>query len=326
MTSIEWCDESWNPVVGCTRVSSGCDNCYAMGVAHRQLAPQHKGLTKLRPKGSSKPGVDWNGVVRCVPNQLAKPMHWKKPRRIFVNSMSDLFHTAVPFEFIAKVFAVMASCPRHTFMVLTKRPACALAWYRWQEDLAANDPSAILWPERARERDRLGEPGLGGRPPRELAFYSAYPKWPLPNVHLGVSTEDQSTFDQRVPLLLQCPASVRWISAEPLLGMIDLEYGLDPRERDVDRAWPEVPRVARLDWVVVGGESGPGARPCIVPDVRHIVQQCTWNDVPVFVKQLGRRPIGLDLDSPDAKLAHRKGSDPTEWPEDLRIRQLPGQT
>lgn len=325
MSDIEWTDETWNPTVGCSRVSAGCDACYAIGVAHRKMQPAHEGLTKLRPKTANRPGVDWNGAVRCLPERLEQPFRWKKPRRVFVNSMSDLFHESVPDLFIAKVFAVMASLQRHTFQVLTKRPARALEWFDWQAGLKANERGAVLWPERARERDRLN-----GICPHPLDAYKGYPPWPLPNVWLGISAEDQATWDERVPRLLMCDAAVRFVSAEPLLGPIDAEWGIDPRERDIDcrfdsGPWGAVPHGRRIDWIIVGGESGARARPMDIGWVRRLGAQCVDAGVPVFVKQLGRHPY--ENVSPDRDfffdLGDRKGKDMAEWPPDLRVRQFP---
>ena len=331
MTAIEWTDRVWNPVVGCTRVSAGCDNCYAIRIAGRQMSPQHRGLTKLRPKGKRR-GLDWNGEVRTVLGRLAEPMRWRTPQKVFVNSMSDLFHKRVPYEFIAAVFGVMAAAPRHTFQVLTKR-----------------DPRPFFeW--------------AAGRIPY---FTEHGAEWPLPNVWLGVSAEDQATWDERVPMLLECPAAIRFVSAEPLLGPIDSERSHVPSFphdtfcalRGTYRKGLDAP--SRLDWVIVGGESGAGARPCRVDWIRSIVRQCRSADVPVFVKQLGRvvydrndagfnftganepdywpESIGPDdvQDDPRGfreryqgapvriRLQDRKGKDMKEWPECLRVRQFP---
>jgi protein gp37 len=337
-TSIEWCDEVWNPVLGCTRVSAGCDHCYAMGVAHRKMSPQHVGLTKLRPKDARRPGVDWTGEVRTLPERLGEPLRWRKSRRVFVNSMSDLFHPIVPFEFIAAVFGVCASTPHHTYLMLTKRDP--RPFYAWMDDQAATakyastsaphgfvamDAATRLFAAHELEYGRLGGPG----------------PWPLPNVHIGVSAEDQATFEERVPPLLQCPAAVRWVSAEPLLGPIEMRQNL-PAERTL--RWYE-PMIGKLDWIVVGGESGPGARPNVIDWTRAIIGQCRDAGVPVFHKQVGARPYDALLqhgnewptgddgvswritDTVDGYarvvLRDRKGGDMAEWPNDLKVRELP---
>ena len=294
-TSIEWADKVWNPVVGCTRVSAGCDHCYAIRVAARGMSAQHRGLTKLRPKDASRPGPDWTGEVRCLPQLLAVPLRWRKPQRVFVNSMSDLFHAQVPFEFIAAVFGVMAVANRHTFLVLTKRPERALAFFGWLDD---HEYGAFGAMEDAMEDEGVCDGIALDRP------------WPLPNVHLGVSVEDQATANERVPVLLDCPAAVRWVSYEPALGPVDWTQWLAP-------GWPgRCTDGPRLDWIVVGGESGPGARPCDVAWIRSIVEQCRAAGVKAFVKQLGSAWAS-------ANGGDRKGGDLSRWPTDLAIRELP---
>lgn len=268
-SSIEWTDATWNPVRGCIKVSPGCAHCYAETFAER-----FRGM-KGHPY---EQGFD----VRLVPEKLHEPFRWKKPRRVFVNSMSDLFQDGVPDAYIRRCFDVMAQVRRHTFQVLTKRPA------RMQS----------LVPTFA--KDHTAPDGSG---------------WPLPNVWLGVSVENQHFADERIPLLLQTPAAVRFISAEPLLGPVDLSDQLLP--------W--------LDWVIVGGESGPRARPCCLSWVRNIVHDSLNASVPVFVKQLGARPYettenGHEEGWPIDRLidiSSRKGGDPAEWEPYLRMREFP---
>jgi protein gp37 len=340
-TAIEWCDETWNPVVGCSRVSAGCDHCYAMGVAHRGLRPEHGGLTKMRPKDAKRPGVDWTGKVLAVPERLGTPLRWRKPRRVFVNSMSDLFHEALPFEFVAAVFGVMAACPQHTFLVLTKRPARALEFFAWLHR-ETRDPDGEWWGvggvlqvmAGAHWPDLPEDEGDGietGRFAQLVEVGEEWRPWPLANVHFGVSAEDQATWDERVPLLLQCPAAVRWVSVEPMLGPIDMHTRVIGGTA-----------LGFLNWIVVGGESGPGARMFDVAWARSLVQHCRDVRTPVFVKQLGAQPIdALDRDRwptgtafgepvlhgsqwrARVKLRDRKGGDMAEWPADLRVRELP---
>ena len=233
-TNIEWTDETWNPIVGCSKVSPGCDNCYAVGTVHRGLAEQHRGLT-VRAEGAT----DWTGEVRVVESMMDRPLRWTKPRRIFVNSLSDLFHPGVSDETIARIFAVMALAPQHTFQVLTKRPqrmADLLSRFEWWEDVAAatakigDASNSLIW--------QLGADNV------------------LPNVWLGVSIEsDRYAF--RADHLRRTPAAVRWISAEPLLGPLP---SLD---------------LTGIDWLVVGGESGPKARPMHPQWVRDLRDECT---------------------------------------------------
>lgn len=259
-TAIEWTDATWNPIRGCSRVSEGCRHCYAERVAARFSGPgqPYEGLANM-----TKVGPQWTGKIRLVPEKLEQPLHWRKPRMVFVNSMADLFHEDVPEDFIDQVFAVMALTPRHTYQVLTKRPE------RMRDYMRGRD-----WSDAANEvHDRLI------RRLDSPLFLQGEVVPPLLNIWLGVSSEDQATADERTPLLLETPAAVRWVSAEPLLGPIDF-WGI-PTD------WPE----SSLRWVVVGGESGPGYRPMKIEWLESIVDECKQTNVPVFVKQdSGPRP------------------------------------
>jgi protein gp37 len=283
-TEIAWTDATWNPVRGCAPVSEGCRNCYAARMAHRFSGPgkPYEGLTRLTDHGPK-----WTGKVRLVPEVLGQPLRWRKPRRIFVNSMADLFHEEVPDEFIDRVSAVAAFCKQHTFLVLTKRSG------RMRSHLAALGKSFT----------RLN----AARPEGYALEWRGIPlvTWPLPNLWVGVTAENQARLDERLPDLLATPAACRFVSLEPLLGPVDLEDYLTPI--DPCPGWP-LGRPA-LDLAIVGGESGPGARPCRVEWVRSIVEQCRAARVPVFVKQIqidGRTSKNLD-----------------EWPPDLRVREFP---
>jgi protein gp37 len=365
-TSIEWAEHVWNPVSGCTRVSAGCDNCYAMHFAHRfSKVPGHamEGLTVIR---NNK--VDWSGKIKLNEDTLLAPLRRKKPTRYFVNSMSDLFHHNVHDEYIDKVFAVMALCPQHTFMILTKRPERMEAYFESRDNSGAlpeviwieaerilrsgvtcTNPPFKLWSDRVAYNDE----------PQDYMHGSDYTgNWPLPNVWLGVSVEDQSTAEERIPLLLQTPAEVRWVSAEPLIGPLNLyapndgiircrrghfdylhdDETLDPEDecgaRDEDGApcgahFSRVPLFEgyhddRLDWVVVGGESGPGARPFDLNWAKSILKQCREANVACFIKQLGSDPFYSMKLGTTFKFNNRKGGDMSEWPEDLRVREYPG--
>ncbi|MDR6861946.1 phage Gp37/Gp68 family protein [Phycicoccus sp. 3266] len=238
-TKIEWTDETWNPVTGCTKVSPGCDHCYAEGIAHRFAG------TKAYPNGFD---------VTLRPERLEQPLRWTRPRMVFVNSMSDLFHRDIPDEYIARVFAVMALASQHTFQILTKRHG------RMRSLLSDRWWSETLLPELI----------------HELAAGRGYEvRYPLPNVWLGVSTEDQQRAELRIPALLDTPAAVRFISAEPLLGPIDL----------FSRS--SIDRNPQLDWVIVGGESGPGARPMHPNWARRLRDQCAEAEIAFFLKQWG---------------------------------------
>lgn len=327
MSNIEWTDATWNPVVGCTRVSAGCDNCYAVSMTRRlegmAKAPgsggrkQHyAGLTVLNNRGDRH----FNGVVRCVEEAIEIPLRWKQPRRIFVNSMSDLFHKSVPFDFIDKVFAVMALCPQHTFQVLTKRPErmaeylhCGGARRNIHVYDAASEVAPGWW-----DRNVM----------MAHARSSGEHWWPLPNVWLGTSCENQAAADERIPHLLRCPAVVRFLSCEPLIGRIDLDVVGDGLGDccGISPVWH-----SGIGWVIVGGESGAKARPCNVEWIRLIVRQCKDASVPCFVKQLGVRVQAIAHHEPGypdgatkrLALNDRKGGDPSEWPEDLRVREWP---
>lgn len=303
-TGIAWTDATWNPLRGCSKVSAGCKNCYAEKVASRFSGPG------APYEGTIRDGR-WSGQIRLVPELLSQPLKWKRPRRIFVNSMSDLFHEGVSFEYIAAVFAVMATARRHTFQVLTKQPSRALEFFRWVSGVRCAGSSSKT------TRDAYaGSCTVAGFHVGELCdvFDSADP-WPIQNVHLGVSVEDQSTADARIPLLLQCPAAVHFASYEPALSAVDW--------RDWWIARPGFGGnygAGRLDWIIIGGESGPGARPFHLGWALSVIRQCREPGVAVFVKQLGARPI-LSEDEP--RFRDRAGADPSEWPEDLRVQEFP---
>lgn len=297
-TGISWTDATWNPIRGCSRVSAGCVNCYAESVAHRFNAPglPYEGLTT---------NGRWNGTVRLVPDHLADPLRWQKPRKIFANSMSDLFHESLPADEISAIFGVIALAKRHTFQVLTKRPERMRDFLLGKERVSGSSLREMCFYE---ARNFLGEKAVSGGTPWDAEF-------PLPNVWLGVSVEDQKTADARIPILLDTPASVRFVSYEPALGPVDFSrfmpktwgknsggsWGCDSccnGDRCDDRSHfsrKSCPAchgrgtVKRLDWIIVGGESGPRARPFDVGWARSTVEQCRVAGVACFVKQLGAR-------------------------------------
>lgn len=292
-TSIEWTDQTWNPTVGCSRVSKGCERCYAERVAHRGMSEAHRGLTVM-----GNHGPRWTGEVRLMPDRLDQPLRWRKPRRVFVNSMSDLFHEGVSFEYIAAVFGVMAASPRHTFQVLTKRPERAAEFFAWLPNGAADCSSTEAVTIEAR-RALFNAGNKNAREALAGASNGGWRQWPLPNVWIGVSVEDQATADERIPALLNCPAAVRWVSYEPAIGAVDFKdiSTADPMEImlplggvtwRVSGSGTHLSRThAELDWIVVGGESGPGARPFDVQWARSTIQQCREASVPCFWKQAG---------------------------------------
>ena len=281
-TGIEWTDSTWNPFIGCSRVSEGCRHCYAERMAGR-FSNNPKAATVYSGTTKTVNGLQvWAGKINRAPEgTLLKPLSWKKPRRIFVNSMSDLFHENVPDEWIDRVFAVMALCQQHTFQVLTKRPERMLKYLREIQD---DDKDMQRLVNAAYEIDPTG---IG----QSTELWS----WPLPNVWLGVSCENQATADERIPLLIKTPTAVRFISAEPLLGAVDLRVLQHRREFEVNALTGDHgvtrPLAGRselkLDWVIVGGESGPGARPMHPDWARSLRDQCTAAGVPFFFKQWG---------------------------------------
>lgn len=255
-TGIQWTESTWTAIRGekgmwhCTKKSPGCANCYSERMNVRYGGPKYV------------PGAD---RFRLDMKALEKPLHWRRPRMVFVCSMTDLFHEDVPDEWIDLIFGVMARASKHTFQVLTKRA------------------------ERMRR------------------YFAARGRKPLPNVWLGVSTENQKAADERIPHLLEIPAAVRFLSVEPL---IDRVYLQDWMSRNG----------GGLSWVIAGAESGPKARPMDLSWARLIVESCRAFRVPVFVKQLGARPTENNI---PYRLKDRKGGDPAEWPEDLRVREFP---
>lgn len=275
-TGIEWTDATWNPVRGCTRVSEGCRNCYAEVMAARFSKPGQwgHGFAEIvtRPGG----GIDhrWTGKVALAEDKLEVPLRWKHPRRIFVNSTSDLFHENLPDEAIDRIFAVMALCPQHTFQILTKRPE------RMREYFAAPTRRTSI-------AHRVWDIGRVRRPSAETM--------PLPNVWLGTSCEDQAAADARIPHLLATPAAIRFLSIEPMLGLIDLiklRLAIPIEGFTHFNALSAIGKYGDangqlLNWVICGGESGPGARPMHPDWARLLRDQCTAAGVPFFFKQWG---------------------------------------
>ena len=312
-STIEWTDTTWNPVSGCDKVSPGCAHCYAETMAARLKAMALKDIADGKDPGRKRHYIDaiddkgrWSGKMTPVPESLADPLHWKKPRRVFVNSMSDLFHDDVPDEFIDRVFATMYQAQWHTYQVLTKRAERMRRYMTAPHRLVAIGTAAFaLAAQMAPEKAAI----LSNS---EFVNDLEMGMWPLPNVWLGVSAEDQQRADERIPWLLKTPAAVRFISAEPLLGPIDLAEAVINRRRG-DPA----------DWVIVGGESGHDSRPCRATWVRDIVRQCADAGVACFVKQLGANAEDGHGVHRKLLLKDKKGGDPAEWPEDLRVRQYP---
>lgn len=359
MTSIEWTHPpgfkgaTWNPVVGCRRVSPGCEHCYAETMAGRLARMgQARYLDVVKVDAKGQPRGRWNGTFREVPEVLDKPLRTRVPTCYFVNSMSDLFGEGVSDEYIAAVFGVMAACPQHRFQVLTKRAERLPKWFEWMratvDNIRAHLPTVSIYPPDhwyhsqivGAAEDVIGRIILPGDEEDAIPL-----PWPLPNVHIGVSVEDQQRADERIPHLFSIPAAVRFLSVEPQLGPVDLSrYARAVTGAVVATNGNKA--TLRLDgralhWIIVGGESGPGARPFHVAWARSIVEQCKAAAVPVFCKQLGANVAwngcaGTDehwppgIEKSDTGLGYwrvllrdRKGGDMEEWPADLRVRQWP---
>ncbi|SFA90876.1 protein gp37 [Cohnella sp. OV330] len=284
-SKIEWTDATWNPVTGCTKVSEGCRNCYALTFAERWRGTAGHYFEK---------GFD----IVMRPDKLLEPVRWRRPRKVFVNSMSDLFHREIPQDYIDKVFAVMALAPQHEFQLLTKRPERMLHYFQGLEkrgarQLLADAAEAITGDENAGifVANRIG------------AGASSKPGWPLKNVWLGVSVENHKAADERIPLLIQTPAAVRWLSCEPLIGPVDLSKwlmtpGWTPTYYDPDNihGYPNSePTNEFINWVVVGGESGHKARPMHLAWARSLRDQCQAAGVPFLFKQWGEWTPGMNF-------------------------------
>ncbi len=253
-TTIEWTETTWNPVIGCTKVSPGCVHCYAERMAHRLVAMAKADREAGRNAGKKATYLNvvgrdgaWNGKVYLDEQAVETPRRWRSPRMIFVNSMGDLFHHGVSLEFVRRVFTVMNGCPQHTFQILTKRP-----------ERAARFSSKLQW---------------------------------TPNIWMGATVET-ADFTCRAKHIQETGAKVKFLSVEPLLGPI-----------------PKLP-LTGIDWVIVGGESGPGARPMLADWVRQIQKRCVEHKVPFFFKQWG----GID------KKANGRTLDGRTWDEMPFIR------
>lgn len=290
-TEISWSDATWNPIIGCTKVSPGCDHCYPIPLSRiREKNPNPKvaaAFAGVVEKTAS--GLDWTGRVNLLPERLDQPLKWRKPRRVFVNSLADLFHEQVPDRFISEVFNRMGAAPRHTFQVLTKRHGRMRSLLK-------------RWSEHAEKGCYCPADQGGCSAPVDVQ----HGVWPLPNVWLGVSVESQQWAETRIPALLETPAAVRFISAEPLLGPVDLRH-LKVRNRVIDCLGGDVtdpsdgavlcgmPSV--LDWVIVGGESGPGSRPMHPKWVKDLRDECQQAGVAYHFKQWGEYiPVPIEDD------------------------------
>ena len=295
---IEWTDATWNPITGCTLVSDGCTNCYAARMAATRLKghPSRKGLARMNAKGVAK----FTGELRFNQKWLDQPLGWTKPRRIFVCAHGDLFHEHVPEVWLRKIFAVMAMSPQHTFQILTKRP-----------NIMAEYMSSYCFPGSVWS-------AMGEINPKRFAE-NARMQWPLPNVWLGTSVEDQATAEKRIPHLLAAPAALHFLSCEPLLDKIDLcNLKMEGTERTLNAfTGLDSKGVAHFDdvveWLIAGGESGSHARPINRNWVRLFRDQCAEYDVPFLLKQWGVWfPLG-EVDSSGMMPRAFNHDDPGAW-------------
>jgi protein gp37 len=321
-TTIEWANQPgyvgavWNPTTGCTRVSAGCDNCYAFALHDKRFASnlgvarEHMGnvnesrlgahlIAAARDAGVALPWPKQYDLpfsrVQLMEERIGVPLRVRRPTCYFVDSMADLFHEDVPTEFIARVFNVMGTATQHRFLILTKRPERMYAVARAYYDLTSQQPFANVW--------------------------------------LGTSVEDQASADERIPHLLATPAAVRFLSCEPLLGPVDLTSAL------LNCEWCGHHQQGRctkcscegigldyqpaIDWVIVGGESGARARPMDLAWARSLVAQCRAAGVAPFVKQMGSFPVDAFDGAWPVAIKEAHGRDMAEWPDDLRVREFP---
>jgi len=289
-TGISWTDATWNPLRGCRRVSPECEHCYAEKVAGRFHGPgeAYEGLVTL-----GKHGYRWNGKVHTIEKHMFDPLHWRRPREIFVNSMSDLFYEEVSDTFIALVFSIMAKAHWHRFQILTKRGGRMRDWFETKEACAAKE-----------EARSMGQP------------------WPLPNVWLGVSVGLQD-YMYRVAELLSTPAAVKFVSAEPLIGPLDFTNVPCPGEHEPGENCPVCGGRGKidafmegLDWVITGCESGAGARPMDDDWARSIRDQCNAASVPFYLKQMRVDGVKTELPFLDGR----------QWMEKPRTSEVPATT
>lgn len=316
-TGISWTDATWNPTKGCEQVSPGCRNCYAKHQAARIVRmskgkpSKYDGLVKSGPHGDPC----WTGEGAFDAEALTLPLRWRSPRRVFVDSMSDLFFEKFTNEQIAAVFGVIAAAPQHTFQVLTKRARRMREWFEWVNEWPVADSHCAE--QRVTEAaEKLIEPRLWTRTCHSIALSIETLRWPLANVWLGVSVENQAAADERIPELLRTPAAVRFLSCEPLIGPVHIGDGdnswlscrgceeWDEQSHCCESYYVNGSHFRGIDWVIAGCESGPGARPCSVEWLRSLRDQCAAAGVPFFLKQARQLPyiegVGIDPSDPIA--------------------------
>ncbi len=312
-TGISWTNSTWSPVQAirkdngkrgcmCVKVSPGCKNCYSETIQLRNL-PQHGTGMEFTVLNMAKVDIVLNEEM------ILQPLKWKKPRMIFVCSQTDLFGEFAPDEMIDRVFAVMALCPQHTFQVLTKRAERMLAYLTGDLPLSdrceyvlsqAAHTGKIVWDQRGSDRVRYYGCGLIG----DISNRRVPPGWPLPNVWLGISAENQEWADKRMEPLRCTPAAIRFVSFEPLLGPITAD-------------------LTGISWSIIGGESGHGARPMNIQWAEDLIDQCRATATACFMKQLGANPRWAGARCLPIEPARGKNDNPLQWPESLRVQQFP---
>lgn len=349
-SKIEWTDHTWNPWRGCTKVSPGCANCYAETLSKRNpavLGQWGKGKPRVRAKNWNDP-VKWNRRVKwpfvcticgggfkpysdqkldgpqfcpvCNNDQndeIGRTVVRQHRPRVFP-SLCDWLDDEAPIEWLLDFLKLIHDTPHLDWLLLSKRPQMFSRIVAIQEHLRT------LYVE--------SEGESGGYTPDGLKFYSWLTRFVtegVPNVWHGTSVEDQQRANERIPELLRIPAQVRFLSLEPLLGPVDLTFFSAIRRRVKPMFDALAP--GAIDWLIIGGESGPGARPCNVEWIRDLVRQGQDAGVPVFVKQLGANPMGNAAPQYGgvqigAFITHPKGGDPSEWPADIRVREFPDVT
>lgn len=299
-TKIQWTDETWNPIIGCSKISPGCVNCYAETMATRLAAMSIK---KVIPSLNGYPeiifGRKWNGKVVFMQQAISKPLAWRKPRKIFVCSMGDLFHESVPFEWIDMVMAIIACTPHHTYQILTKRPDRMAEYFSCSKDmLISRWENAIYKMGICDKNDDLDSVVC-------YIYNRSEREWPLNNVWLGVTAENQEQANKRIPILLQIPSVIKFVSIEPMIDYVRLV-----------RFLPE------LHWVICGGESGQNARP-INPDwVRNLRDACEDYERPFFFKSWGKFVEIFKIDTATAVINTKRCKLP-DTIDDIEYKQFP---